>query len=515
MWQRPFFHEGMRELQDRFDGRRVAEAIEDKRKHYEFWDDEKEMMRNSAFFFIATSWQDYADCSIKSGDPGFVKIVGPNIIEYPEYDGNSMYRTLGNISRNPNVGLLFVRLDGKSRRIRVNGRAAILDDAEALGRHFGAKLVVRIECEMYPNCPRYLPDLVGRQAVALCAARRRGRPRHRPSGSRATTSATSCPLKILTAPWFESIASRGANTPGRPVIWRVACGHGTCFAAGSAYFAGIVSRKDAPMSTLKPLQIDIVSDVVCPWCYIGKRRIENALALVPDVPVEVHWRPFFLNSWVPREGISRDEYLTAKFGSVEAYKGIAGRVVAAASEEGLDLPARTGQAPAQHHRLPPPDPLGRSARQIRRDEAAADGIVFPRRRRSHRRQRAGAGGGRYRARCRGYPQAPRHRRGCRADLGAGPGRLRQGHLRRADLCVRAEICGVRRAAGRAAAPARSARCRRRSTRRRRSRARPVDGRVEPGHDCESLTPPSDSNSRACRARSGAARGASPARRAAA
>ncbi len=89
------------------------------------------------------------------------------------------------------------------------------------------------------------------------------------------------------------------------------------------------------MSTLKPLQIDIVSDVVCPWCYIGKRRIENALALAGDVPVEIHWRPFFLNNWVPREGISRDEYLTAKFGSPEAYKGIAGRVVAAANEEGL------------------------------------------------------------------------------------------------------------------------------------------------------------------------------------
>jgi predicted DsbA family dithiol-disulfide isomerase len=89
------------------------------------------------------------------------------------------------------------------------------------------------------------------------------------------------------------------------------------------------------MSTLKPLKIDIVSDVVCPWCYIGKRRIEDALALVPDVPVEVHWRPFFLNPWVPREGIGREEYLTTKFGSVEAYKGIAGRVVAAASEEGL------------------------------------------------------------------------------------------------------------------------------------------------------------------------------------
>ncbi|MGJ5207198.1 DsbA family oxidoreductase [Bradyrhizobium sp. HKCCYLR20261] len=98
------------------------------------------------------------------------------------------------------------------------------------------------------------------------------------------------------------------------------------------------------MSTLKPLIIDVVSDVVCPWCYIGKRRIEEALELVPDVPVALNYRPFFLNPWVPREGISREQYLTTKFGSVEAYKGIAGRVVAAAEQEGLsyrpDLVAR-------------------------------------------------------------------------------------------------------------------------------------------------------------------------------
>jgi len=89
------------------------------------------------------------------------------------------------------------------------------------------------------------------------------------------------------------------------------------------------------MSATRPLQIDIVSDVVCPWCYIGKKRIEDALALAGDVPVEVHWRPFFLNPWIPREGIDRDTYLETKFGSVEAYKGIAQRVVAAAREEGL------------------------------------------------------------------------------------------------------------------------------------------------------------------------------------
>lgn len=159
-WDRPFFHEGMRALQDRFDGRRTAEAIERHRKHYDFWDDERQRIESARCFFIASTFGEYVDCNIKSGDPGFAKIVGPGVIEYPEYDGNSMYRTLGNIARNPNVGLLFVEFDGKSRRIRINGRATIHDDAERLARHFGAKVVVRIECEIYPNCPRYVPDLV-------------------------------------------------------------------------------------------------------------------------------------------------------------------------------------------------------------------------------------------------------------------------------------------------------------------------------------------------------------------
>jgi predicted DsbA family dithiol-disulfide isomerase len=84
-----------------------------------------------------------------------------------------------------------------------------------------------------------------------------------------------------------------------------------------------------------PLTIDVVSDVVCPWCFIGKKRLEKALAMRPDIPVEVRWRPYFLNDWVPREGIDRDEYLTKKFGSPERYKSIAGRVAAAAAAEGL------------------------------------------------------------------------------------------------------------------------------------------------------------------------------------
>jgi predicted DsbA family dithiol-disulfide isomerase len=83
------------------------------------------------------------------------------------------------------------------------------------------------------------------------------------------------------------------------------------------------------------LPIDMVSDVVCPWCFIGKRRLEKAIALKPEIPVEVRFRPYFLNPWVPREGISREEYLTTKFGSPERYRGIAQRVAEAAAAEGL------------------------------------------------------------------------------------------------------------------------------------------------------------------------------------
>jgi predicted DsbA family dithiol-disulfide isomerase len=83
------------------------------------------------------------------------------------------------------------------------------------------------------------------------------------------------------------------------------------------------------------LPITVVSDVVCPWCLIGKHRLEAALALRPDIAVEVDWHPYFLNPWIPREGISRQDYLTTKFGSVERYASISQGVVAAAQAEGL------------------------------------------------------------------------------------------------------------------------------------------------------------------------------------
>jgi predicted DsbA family dithiol-disulfide isomerase len=91
----------------------------------------------------------------------------------------------------------------------------------------------------------------------------------------------------------------------------------------------------APSPTRPSIQVEVVSDVVCPWCYIGKHRLEAAIALTPDIDVRINWRPYFLNDWIPREGIDRQTYLETKFGSVERYGVIGERVAAAAVMEGL------------------------------------------------------------------------------------------------------------------------------------------------------------------------------------
>jgi predicted DsbA family dithiol-disulfide isomerase len=87
----------------------------------------------------------------------------------------------------------------------------------------------------------------------------------------------------------------------------------------------------APVS----VHVDVISDVVCPWCFIGKRRLEQAIELTPDIEVNINWRPYFLNPWIPREGIDRQTYLETKFGSSERYGAIAERVKTAAAIDGL------------------------------------------------------------------------------------------------------------------------------------------------------------------------------------
>ena len=154
------FHDGHRALQDRLDGRRVADALERHRRLAAFGPEHVALIEEAAFFFLATAHGASVDCSFKGGPPGFVRVTGPAELEWPDFDGNSMYRSLGNILGSPNVGLLFMRFGGRSDRLRVNGRAEILYEHPRLAGFKGAKMMVRLEArEIFPNCPRYIPDL--------------------------------------------------------------------------------------------------------------------------------------------------------------------------------------------------------------------------------------------------------------------------------------------------------------------------------------------------------------------
>jgi uncharacterized protein len=154
------YHSGMRELQDKYGGRKVADVIEKHRKHYEFTDEDKALVESVPFFFLATSTDDCADCSMKGGAPGFIQVTGPSTIEWPDYDGNRMYRSLGNVLKNPNVGLLFVRFDGEHTRLRLSGRAEIIDDPASFQHLPGAQRLVRVAVDyIYYNCPRSVPKM--------------------------------------------------------------------------------------------------------------------------------------------------------------------------------------------------------------------------------------------------------------------------------------------------------------------------------------------------------------------
>jgi hypothetical protein len=85
--------------------------------------------------------------------PGFVRVTGPSELSFPSYDGNGMFRSLGNLLVNPHVGLLFLDFE-QPRRLRINGQASLVDDVSGFD---GAQLVVRVAAEaIFPNCPRYL-----------------------------------------------------------------------------------------------------------------------------------------------------------------------------------------------------------------------------------------------------------------------------------------------------------------------------------------------------------------------
>jgi len=160
------FHGGNRALQDKYGGRAVADRIVDLVEASEINDEFKEFIESLPFFFLATSAGENTDCSFKGGAPGFVRVTAPDRIIFPDYDGNRMYKSLGNITENPDVGLLFMRFGAEEGqgalflRVRVNGKAAVHDDHDALVSYPGAQRIVEIAVEhVFPNCPRYIPQM--------------------------------------------------------------------------------------------------------------------------------------------------------------------------------------------------------------------------------------------------------------------------------------------------------------------------------------------------------------------
>ena len=155
------YHSGQRRLQDEFASAPLADRLYERLRHDRFTDADKAFIEALPFFFLATAdAQGRPDCSYKGGDPGFVRILAPDRLVFPDYDGNGMFRSLGNVEVNPHVGLLFLGVGPKPARLRVNGAARVLRDDPQMAQWPGAQLLVEVSPrDIFPNCPRYIPEL--------------------------------------------------------------------------------------------------------------------------------------------------------------------------------------------------------------------------------------------------------------------------------------------------------------------------------------------------------------------
>lgn len=156
-----FYHSGQRSIQDRFASTALADRLEQVLHRTQLTTEDAEFVGAASFFFLATAdGEGRPDCSYKGGAPGFVRVVAPDLIVFPHYDGNGMFRSLGNIEVNPAVGLLFIVMSDAPRRLRVNGRARIAFDDPLMTDFAGAQALIRVVPEhIFPNCPRYIHDL--------------------------------------------------------------------------------------------------------------------------------------------------------------------------------------------------------------------------------------------------------------------------------------------------------------------------------------------------------------------
>ena len=150
------YHDGNLELQERFDTRRLADRLKE-RVTETIGEKARSIVEEARMFFLATcDDRGLPTCSYKGGDPGFVRVVDDRTLAFPSYDGNGKFQSMGNLLRNPNVGLLFVDFEG-SQRLRVQGVARIEDNDELLADYVEAQFIVRVEVtEVYSNCPRYV-----------------------------------------------------------------------------------------------------------------------------------------------------------------------------------------------------------------------------------------------------------------------------------------------------------------------------------------------------------------------
>jgi uncharacterized protein len=156
---RSVYHSGSRELQDRFDTRRLADRIEERIVSETINDDDRAFIEARDMFFLATADADgKPQCSYKGGEPGFVRVLDEGTIAFPSYDGNGMYLSMGNTLVNANVGLLFIDFEGR-KRLRLNGVASVDLDDPLRAEWPEAQFVVRVNAtEVFPNCPRYIHE---------------------------------------------------------------------------------------------------------------------------------------------------------------------------------------------------------------------------------------------------------------------------------------------------------------------------------------------------------------------
>jgi uncharacterized protein len=154
------YHRGSRRLQDRFDTRRLADRLDERFVQRAVIDaGDQTFIERMDMFFLATADADgRPQCSYKGGDPGFVHVLDEHTVAFPNYDGNGMYMSMGNVLVNPQVGMLFVDFTAeRPSRLRLNGVATIDEGDELVTAWPGAQFVVRVAVtQVFPNCPRYI-----------------------------------------------------------------------------------------------------------------------------------------------------------------------------------------------------------------------------------------------------------------------------------------------------------------------------------------------------------------------